>query len=311
MNIENSNYILNNTYDNIRNSKKFLDTSYNDILKVNQAKLNNIRNKSNFSSFINLEIQTQPNNSSSQYLNIYEGPSLNFNNFSNSSISNEQLLLINSQTIDNDTNSNLYSNEYKDLSSIINSIINKSENTDQDSSQSSSNTSNRLDLSPSKVNYTNGSKDVFDTTKPKPSSAEIEKWVKEASKKYGMEPSLVMGIIKAESSFNNQCISRSGAVGLMQLMPETAREMGLKVNDTIDERWDPQKNVEAGVAYISKYHKIISNKLGKDDWSLTLAGYNCGPNRVIREGGIPNITETKNYVKKVEQYWKEYKAKGY
>ena len=107
--------------------------------------------------------------------------------------------------------------------------------------------------------------------------------------------------------FNNQCISRSGAVGLIQLMPDTAREMGLTVNSSIDERWDPRKNLEAGIAYISKYHKIVSKKLGREDWNLTIASYNAGPNRVIRDGGIPNIKETQNYVSKVNKYWNEYK----
>lgn len=163
-----------------------------------------------------------------------------------------------------------------------------------------------IDVTPSKVNYKDSIKDVFDVSKAKPSEKEVLQMIDEIAPKYNLDPALIKAMVKAESSFNNQCISRSGAVGLMQLMPDTAREMGLKVNSSVDERWDPRKNLEAGIAYISKYKKIISSKLGSDDLRFVIAGYNCGPNRVIREGKIPNISETKNYVKRVLSYMTNY-----
>lgn len=167
--------------------------------------------------------------------------------------------------------------------------------------------STKIDLSPSKVNYKNISGDVFDTTKAKPSKEEIFEMIEKTAPKYGIDPTLVKAIVQTESTFNNQCISHSGAVGLMQLMPATAKEMGLIINSTIDERWDPEKNIEAGIKYLAKYHKIISNYFGKEDWDLTLAGYNAGPNRVMQSGGIPNIKETQDYVKKVNNAWRSYK----
>ena len=164
----------------------------------------------------------------------------------------------------------------------------------------------KIDITPSKVNYKGIIGDVFDTTKAKPSKEEVLKMIDRIAPKHGIDPSIIKAIVQAESSFNNQCISRSGAVGLIQLMPETAKEMGLIVNNKVDERWDPEKNLEAGIKYIAKYHKIISNHFGKEDWDLTFAGYNCGPNRIIRTGGIPNIKETKDYVQKVNKFIKNY-----
>lgn len=172
---------------------------------------------------------------------------------------------------------------------------------------SSSSTSNSVDLSPSKVKYAGSTGDVYDKSKPKPSKDQIYEWIDKYSTKYGVDPSLIKAMVRAESDFNHQVISRSGAVGLIQLMPETAKEMGLVVNDEIDERWNPEKNLEAGIKYISKYHKIISKHFGYENWDYTIAGYNAGPNRVMRNGGIPNIKETQSYVKKVNKYWNEYK----
>ena len=170
----------------------------------------------------------------------------------------------------------------------------------------SSETTN-IDLTPSKVDYKNAVGDVFDITKAKPSKDEIFKMIEEIAPKYGIDPGLIKAVVQTESTFNNQCISHKGAVGLMQLMPVTAQEMGLTINSTIDERWDPRKNIEAGIKYIAKYHKIISNYFGKEDWNLTLAAYNAGPNRIMQAGGIPNIEETKNYVKKINSAWNNYK----
>lgn len=178
---------------------------------------------------------------------------------------------------------------------------------ENDGSKDNVNNNSSYNLAPSSVDYSNVKGDVFDTTKAKPSKNEVFKWIEKYSAKYGVDSALMKAVVQAESNFNNQCISRSGAVGLMQLMPVTAKEMGLRVDSQVDERWDPEKNIEAGIRYIAKYHKIISNHFGEENWDLTLAGYNAGPNRVIREGGIPNITETKNYVKKINGYINQYR----
>ena len=190
--------------------------------------------------------------------------------------------------------------------SVNNSSDSKPSNEISSSISSNNGTSDKLDLSPSKVNYSLSKKDVYDTTKVKPSKDEVIKLVDDIAPKYGLDPSLIKGFIQTESSFNHQSISYKGAVGLMQLMPDTARDLGLKVNDTIDERWDPAKNIEAGIKYIAYCRDKVISYVGYADTDLTIASYNAGPhNKLIKEGTIPE--SVKYYVKKVNRYCSEYK----
>lgn len=107
--------------------------------------------------------------------------------------------------------------------------------------------------------------------------------------KYGVDPSLVKSIIKAESNFNPRAVSNKGARGLMQLMPSTGADMGVR------DFYDPEQNIDGGVRY---FRFLLDNFSG--DVELSVAAYNCGQGRVIRNGNcVPNIAETKNYVKKV------------
>jgi len=107
--------------------------------------------------------------------------------------------------------------------------------------------------------------------------------------KYGVDPSLVKSIIKAESNFNPRAVSNKGARGLMQLMPSTGADMGVR------DFFDPEQNIDGGVRY---FRFLLDNFSG--DVELSVAAYNCGQGRVIRNGNcVPNIAETKNYVKKV------------
>lgn len=107
--------------------------------------------------------------------------------------------------------------------------------------------------------------------------------------KYGVDPSLVKSVIKAESNFNPSAVSPKGAKGLMQLMPSTAADMG------VGNIFDPEQNIDGGVRYL-RY--LLDNFGG--DVELSVAAYNCGQGKVIRNGNcVPNIPETKNYVRKV------------
>jgi len=109
--------------------------------------------------------------------------------------------------------------------------------------------------------------------------------------KYGVDPSLVKSIIKTESNFDPTAVSPKGARGLMQLMPATAADMG------VSDSFDPEQNIEGGVRY---FRSLLDNFRG--DVELSVAAYNCGQGRVIRNGMcVPEIPETKNYVKKVMQ----------
>lgn len=108
------------------------------------------------------------------------------------------------------------------------------------------------------------------------------------SEKYQVDPALIKAVIKAESNFNPTAVSRKGAKGLMQLMPQTASDLNVRNS------FNPADNIEGGVKYLRYLLDIFSG-----DLSLSLAAYNAGPELVQRLGRIPSIRETQNYVKKV------------
>ena len=118
----------------------------------------------------------------------------------------------------------------------------------------------------------------------------IEKYqqlVIDKANQYGVDPDLVLRVVKQESGFNPNTVSKAGAGGLMQLMPGTAKDLGLSEQD----RFNPEKNVDAGMRYLSKQ----INDFG--DVGLGLAAYNAGPGSVRKVGNqIPQFKETQNYV---------------
>lgn len=117
---------------------------------------------------------------------------------------------------------------------------------------------------------------------------EFEHLITAAAAKYGVSASLVRAVIQAESGYNPQAVSRTGAGGLMQLMPGTAKS--LKVAD----RFDPGQNVDGGVRYL----RFLLDTF-KGDVSLALAAYNAGLSKVAKYGGIPPYEETRTYVNRV------------
>jgi len=121
----------------------------------------------------------------------------------------------------------------------------------------------------------------------------IEQAIERAAAKHNVDPNLVRAVIKVESNFNPNAVSRVGAMGLMQLMPATARSLN------VTNPFDPHQNVEAGVRHL----KTLLNNFG-GDLRLSLAAYNAGERRVAQRMSVPNFRETKNYVKQItELYW--------
>ena len=113
-------------------------------------------------------------------------------------------------------------------------------------------------------------------------------FIKDAAVRYGLDPELITAVIKVESSFNPYAVSKKGAMGLMQLMPETAKEM------QVGAPFEAKENIMGGSRYLRKMLNLFEG-----DLRLGLAAYNAGPNRVLKNGIIPKIPETEQYVKKV------------
>jgi soluble lytic murein transglycosylase-like protein len=120
------------------------------------------------------------------------------------------------------------------------------------------------------------------------SAEEIDQSIVMAAARHNVDPNLVRAVVKVESNFNSNAVSRTGAMGLMQLMPKTARELKVK------NPFDPHQNVDAGVRHL-KY--LLENYNG--DVNLTLAAYNAGEGAVRRSAGVPHYAETQDYVRKI------------
>ncbi|MBW2466996.1 MAG: transglycosylase SLT domain-containing protein [Deltaproteobacteria bacterium] len=121
-------------------------------------------------------------------------------------------------------------------------------------------------------------------------------FIKMAADRYRLDPELIRAVIKVESSFNPFAVSKKGAMGLMQLMPETAKEM------KVMEPFEARDNIMGGSRYL---RKLLDQFEG--DLRLGLAAYNAGPNRIIA-GRIPAIDETEQYVKKVLYEYGKYRT---
>ncbi len=124
------------------------------------------------------------------------------------------------------------------------------------------------------------------------SQKDISAAIEEAAARHNVDPNLVRAVIKVESNFNPNAVSRKGAMGLMQLMPQTARQLN------VSNPFDPQQNVDAGVRHLKKLMESYGG-----DVNLTLAAYNAGAGAVARSAGVPHFAETRNYVKRITQLY--------
>ena len=128
------------------------------------------------------------------------------------------------------------------------------------------------------------------------SSAGMGAIISRQAASFRLDEALVRAVIKAESGYNPRAVSGKGAVGLMQLMPDTARLMN--VRDPLD----VEENIRGG----SRYLRLMLDEFN-DNLDLALAAYNAGPNAVRRHGGIPPYQETRTYVERVKTYMRQYR----
>jgi soluble lytic murein transglycosylase len=118
--------------------------------------------------------------------------------------------------------------------------------------------------------------------------------IRDAAAAAGVPPAIVKAVIHAESAFDTRAISRAGAMGLMQLMPATAREVGVL------DPFRAEENVHGGARYLRYLHDRFGS------WTFTLAAYNAGPTAVERHRGVPPYVETQTYVRRVLTYYRRY-----
>ena len=123
-----------------------------------------------------------------------------------------------------------------------------------------------------------------------------DSYILSSSRKYNLDPLLVRSMIRAESSFNPLALSSSGAMGLMQLMPETADDM------LVEDPFDPGQNIEGGTRYIRKLLDRFEGRL-----SVALAAWHAGPSLVEQYDEIPPIPKTQTFVKRVLRFYEEYR----
>lgn len=130
---------------------------------------------------------------------------------------------------------------------------------------------------------------------PKRVERKYTPYIKQVAQTHGVSPALVKAVIKVESGFNPYAVSSVGAVGLMQVLPETAKRVG------VTNPHEPRANIVAGVKYLKKLLVMFEN-----DEVLAVAAYNSGPGKVRKYGGVPPYKQTRVFVSRVMTYYRSY-----
>jgi soluble lytic murein transglycosylase len=126
---------------------------------------------------------------------------------------------------------------------------------------------------------------------------DYDRAIRQAAVRFAVDASLIKAVIKAESDFDHKAISSKGAQGLMQLMPQTSDQM------RVQDPFDPEENITGGTRYLS----LMLDRF-RNDKRLAIAAYNAGPENVEAYNGIPPFPETQAFVKRVLQYYQQFKS---
>lgn len=132
---------------------------------------------------------------------------------------------------------------------------------------------------------------------PRPGTVEIDTAIREAAERHGVDANLVRAVVKVESNYDPRAVSRKGAMGLMQLMPATARRLN------VTNPFDLRQNLDAGVRHLKD---LLANYNG--NVRLSLAAYNAGAMAVARANGVPGIAETQSYIRQITDLYRTHSA---
>ena len=131
---------------------------------------------------------------------------------------------------------------------------------------------------------------------PQHEAKRMEPHIQKASRKFGVDPALIKAVIRVESNFNPYAVSSAGALGIMQLMPETATRMG------VENVFDVEANIDGGTQHLRNLLKVFNGHL-----LLTLAAYNIGERTVKKYKGVPPVEQTQTFVRKVLEWYQFYR----